>query len=565
LEVVTNTRAILIALSMLVPRAGSAADGYVVRGRVVGSDGRPMRQAFVRPYGGPNHLLFPSSDGAFSIAFPRAGGYWIWFGGVHHRNLLMPVVVDGPRPLDLEIRLAGVQTATPLDSVRVTGDFNGFASQGTVPMRMRADGTFVARIDCKRDTLHYQLLGVQAGGAPLCGTQADAFSFDWKHRMLIGNQGGKFVSEVAVAASPVQIVFDPRRLPRSNTPPVVRFVPRAGKAADAYALYREAEKRGRAFDAAARAFQATGGDMQAFHYDFAPARRGLAARIAAERQPLRKHLLLMQYFNLAGADSDSVLARVALKEIPADSPAWSLEWGGPNNVFTTIARAARRPAAVNEYLDRAVATHPDSMVRAALLFVAVQRAYAAKDTDRFVANYVQLVQSQEYAGTTWADRALKRYGPDRKIQPGAPVPDVAFNGLEDSTIVFRPTDYRGRWLLIDFWATWCAPCVAELPRLHAANETYKDHGLAILSVSFDPKRSDVATFRARKWPMPWQHAFAPQQDFEDAPRAFEVVGIPFAVLVDPAGKIVASGPDLRGAELDKTLARFLGAAPDAPH
>ncbi len=555
--------AILVALCVLAAGAGRAAAGYVVRGKVLGCDGRPMRQAFVRPYGGPNHLLFPPVDGSFSMAFPHAGAYWIWFGGVHHRTLLVPVVVDRPGPLEIEIRLGSVQIGTPLDSVRLISGVNKPASQASVPMLKRADGTFTANIDCKSDTLHYQLIGVQQGEVPLSGTQADRVAFDWQHRVLIGGQGDKFVSEVAVGAHPLEIVFDPGCLPHSTAPPALRFKPPRGDAADAYALYREAEERGTRFTKAARAFEAAGGDAQDFTYDFTADRWDLRGRIAAERRPLRKQLLLMQYFHLDGADSDSLLARTALQEIPADSPAWSLEWGGPNNVFSLIARAARRPAAINEYMDRVIASHPDSVVRAAFLYAVVQKAYAENDPDRFIVSYLPLVK--EYAATHWADAALKRFGPDHRIKAGAPAPDVVFRGLEDSTVVVRPHDFRGQWLLIDFWATWCAPCIAEMPRLHAAYATYKDHGLAILSVSFDPKRSDVAAFRGRKWQMPWQHAFAPGQDFEDAPRAFEVVGIPFAVLVDPVGKIVASGPELRGAEFDKTLARFLRAAPDAPH
>ena len=126
-------------------------------------------------------------------------------------------------------------------------------------------------------------------------------------------------------------------------------------------------------------------------------------------------------------------------------------------------------------------------------------------------------------------------------------------------MTYRPADFRGRYLLIDFWAVWCGPCRAEMNHLHQAWEKYKDKGLALLSVSLDPRREDVAKYRSGKWPMPWLHAFADGGPANPAARAFEVIGIPKPVLVGPDGTIVAVEEELRRERLDGTLARVLGA------
>jgi hypothetical protein len=127
---------------------------------------------------------------------------------------------------------------------------------------------------------------------------------------------------------------------------------------------------------------------------------------------------------------------MTLHEIPVTSPAWSRELRGPKNAFNAIADAVHQPDTVDEYLDRAIATHQDSTVRAAFLFISIERAYTEKNVARFAQSYASL--SHEYPASPWADRMRNRYGPEHRLETGVPAPDVAFNGLEDSTAVLRP-------------------------------------------------------------------------------------------------------------------------------
>src|SRR5262249_42573219 len=154
--------------------------------------GKPMRRAFLRPYGGPNRLLEPSRDGKFSIEFPGPGGYEMYAGGVHHQSVWIPLLLQDAE-LRLDVRLAPARVREPRDGFRVGGVFNAFARRGAVPMHKRSDGFFAATIDCKVDTLRYQLLGVQVGAEPICGTQADAFQFD-RERPIIDDLSGKYVA-----------------------------------------------------------------------------------------------------------------------------------------------------------------------------------------------------------------------------------------------------------------------------------------------------------------------------------------------------------------------------------
>jgi thiol-disulfide isomerase/thioredoxin len=122
----------------------------------------------------------------------------------------------------------------------------------------------------------------------------------------------------------------------------------------------------------------------------------------------------------------------------------------------------------------------------------------------------------------------------------------------------------GQVYLMDFWAVWCAPCVAEMPYLHAAYEKYKEDGFTILSLSFDQKPQDVIEYReAGAWKMPWRHAFVEGGFASELAKSFQVVGIPKPILIGADGLILATFADLNGPALDRTLAGVFGREPTA--
>jgi peroxiredoxin len=134
---------------------------------------------------------------------------------------------------------------------------------------------------------------------------------------------------------------------------------------------------------------------------------------------------------------------------------------------------------------------------------------------------------------------------------GKPAPAFAAEDLKGQPI--RLAAYRGKFVLIDFWATWCAPCISELPRLQAAYRTYHDGGFEIISISLDENKTAVADFaRVRSLPWPQLHNASSSADLVEA---FGVITIPAVYLVDPEGTIVRL--DLRGKSLDETLSRLI--------
>ena len=144
----------------------------------------------------------------------------------------------------------------------------------------------------------------------------------------------------------------------------------------------------------------------------------------------------------------------------------------------------------------------------------------------------------------------------RKDAPdaGAPAPPIEATTLDGKPLTLA--DFKGKYVLLDFWATWCGPCLGEIPQLQAVHEAFgKDDRFAILSLSVDEGIDEPKAFQeARK--LPWAQGFLGVGIHGPQPGRFGVKAIPAFVLVGPDGKIVARG--MRGEEIKKAVAKALG-------
>ena len=109
--------------------------------------------------------------------------------------------------------------------------------------------------------------------------------------------------------------------------------------------------------------------------------------------------------------------------------------------------------------------------------------------------------------------------------------------------------------MIDFWATWCGPCVEELPNVLSAYEKYHGKGLEIIGVNLDQEKETLTSFLKDK-KIPWPQYFDGQGWQNKLAVKYGVTGIPSTYLLDKAGKIIGGG--LRGEELQAAIGNAVG-------
>ena len=199
-------------------------------------------------------------------------------------------------------------------------------------------------------------------------------------------------------------------------------------------------------------------------------------------------------------------------------------------------------AALNseEAIGEWVAAHPSGMPTLVQLATTWSQYHSPDLLEKWLG-----MMSKDLAFTPAYREAQRQIAKHRELAVGALAPDFTIPSDKGKKVSLA--DYRGKYVLLDFWASWCGPCRAEIPHLKKVWDTYHPKGLEIISITTDRKDADWRRALADEQ-MPWTQLTANGTDLS---RRYNIQGIPHIVLIDPAGKLV--GINLRREKLEQKL------------
>lgn len=206
-----------------------------------------------------------------------------------------------------------------------------------------------------------------------------------------------------------------------------------------------------------------------------------------------------------------------------------------------------------EFREAVYKENPSRVVRANALLSILDLFYAIQDYEK--GNDYYHILKKEYLDIEEVEERIVQYNPNKNTKIGNQVPK--FNSADiRSSENLSPNSLLGKYYLIQFWSTSCAPCISEMKELHHLYEQYKDKGFTIVSFAMGDPTEVLEKFWTKKWAMPWHNIQLKESWKDEIAISFEVQGIPNQVFVDREGKILENNDSFRNGRLEEVISKY---------
>ena len=529
-----------------------AMSSPVISGYLYGANGSAMPRAVVKvePLIGVTNeepiLNSVSDNGEYSLDLIKHQRYLITYSGLSHLPMSLVVNYTGQKNLKMNVELDSIPYLDEPTKVKVyvykNNDEKG--KPKNYPMQKGEDGHFTANIDLPSGNVKYRLSGLTEGSYRVVNSLSKDFELGSNNSFysLDEHQGGLWSINYKTLASV------------------------ENKAISSLTLSGDWQEQNSSLQLQAQFYRllidqriAT---VKAKDADFVY-QDGLDELVtwsSQSKDPELQDLILMMSTRLIGQIPkvhDNAINKIEvgswLWNLPYASFARSLTSSGESidseeENITSIRQIELYKNLSHKYLD--VSLNDDEK---ATLLLYLADLYRGNNEMEKYAHYFEQLKSK-YAHVKSFDFYKKILSPSKLVK-GMEAPVFSIVDLQNKSISYTNQSFSGKVYLLDFWATWCPPCLKEMPNLHKIHTKFKDKGFEILSLSADSYASDVVKYRKGKWPMPWKHAFLEEGE-HPITKSYFIFGYPTLFLIDEHGKILASGAKATGSELDKTLDEY---------